>query len=188
MSHRLRNFLGAAVCVALVIFAAQSATAQRKKPPAKRTAQSGPIVTQIDIDGLKTLLKPNGKPLLVNFWATWCDPCREEFPDLVRLDAAYKGKIDFVTVTLDEPSDIKTIVAKFLRDMKATMPAYLLATADPDAAVTFVSKDWAGNLPMTVLFKPDGSKAYERNGKVRYETLAVQLDKLLKPVEPITSQ
>src|SRR4051812_22516591 len=55
-------------------------------------------VTQIDDARLKTLLRANNKPLLVNFWATWCDPCREEFPDLVKIDADYKGKIDFITV------------------------------------------------------------------------------------------
>ena len=49
----------------------------------------------IDLDGLKKLLQrdPNDKrPLLINFWATWCDPCREEFPDLVKLDDDYRTR------------------------------------------------------------------------------------------------
>jgi thiol-disulfide isomerase/thioredoxin len=62
-----------------------------------------PRVTQIDDAKLNQLLKPNGKPLLVNFWATWCGPCREEFPDLVKIDQEYRGRIDFVTISLDFP-------------------------------------------------------------------------------------
>jgi thiol-disulfide isomerase/thioredoxin len=62
---------------------------------------------------LRKALTPSRKPLLVNFWATWCDPCREEFPDLVKLDAEYKGKIDFITISLDELSEIDRDVPSF---------------------------------------------------------------------------
>jgi thiol-disulfide isomerase/thioredoxin len=83
-------------------------------------------VTQIDAKGLKDLLKPNGKPLLINFWATWCASCREEFPDLVKIGTDYKGKIDLITVSLDELSEINGEVPKFLAQMKSESPAYLL--------------------------------------------------------------
>ena len=63
------------------------------------------------------------KPVLVDFWATWCGPCREEFPDLVKLDTEYKNKVDVITVSLDDVGDIKTFVPKFLSEMKAEMPA-----------------------------------------------------------------
>lgn len=177
----------AAVLVALVILLCTFASAQTKRVK-KKPVVIGPTVTRIDIEGLKKLLKPNGKPLLINFWATWCDPCREEFPDLVKLDAAYKGRIDFITISLDDPSDIKTLVPKFLRQMKAEMPAYLLSTPDENAAITLVSKDWAGNLPLTVLFNTDGTTAFERNGKVRYETLIIELQKVLTSVAAAPSR
>ena len=62
------------------------------------------------------LKRDNARPLLVNFWATWCDPCREEFPDLVKIDADFRRKgLDFITVSLDDLSEIKTEVPKFLR-------------------------------------------------------------------------
>jgi thiol-disulfide isomerase/thioredoxin len=65
---------------------------------------------------LKNILKANGKPLLVNFWATWCDPCREEFPDLVKIDADYKNKIDFITVSLDDVEELKPASEIFKRN------------------------------------------------------------------------
>src|SRR6476661_3319582 len=125
--------------------------AQKKTPDIKPTPNAAlPKVKQIDETGLKTALKPNGKPLLVNFWATWCDPCREEFPDLVKLDAQYKGKIDFITVSLDDLAEINRDVPKFLVSMKAGMPAYLLKVADESAVISSITKDWNGGLPFTI--------------------------------------
>jgi thiol-disulfide isomerase/thioredoxin len=152
-----------------------------KKATAKAAAPLGPKVTQIDLEGLRGLLKPNGKPLVINFWATWCDPCREEFPELVKLDTVYKGKIDFLTVSFDDPPDIKALVPKFLRSMKAQMPAYLLHTNDENAAIELISKDWAGNLPLTIVFNTDGSVAYMRKGPIDYKTVTAEIDKVLTP-------
>lgn len=138
-----------------------------------------PVVTKIDNAMLATLLKPNGKPLVVNFWATWCEPCREEFPDLVKLDALYKGKAEMITITLDDLAEINGDVPKFLNEMKSTIPTYLLHTNDQDAAITMVSKDWAGNLPLTIVYGTDGKMVYQRNGKFRYETLKENIDRAL---------
>ena len=140
---------------------------------------TGKRVIQIDNPKLAELIKPNGKPLLINFWATWCDPCREEFPDLVKLDAIYKGKIDLITISMDDLAEIDRDVPKFLALMKAEMPAYLLKSNDDDAAIRIVSKDWAGNLPYTTLLKADGTVAYQKNGKFRFDTLQENIDRVL---------
>src|SRR5690349_5188799 len=141
---KLTTVIGGAVLLLslAVLGAAQMGTGSRSS-----RAAAGPKVKQIDNAGLRKALTPSRKPLLVNFWATWCDPCREEFPDLVKLDAEYKGKIDFITISLDELSEINRDVPKFLADMKADMPAYLLKAQDDEAAIAFVSKEWSGALP-----------------------------------------
>ena len=181
MSNKLASLAKAALCAVFVFTVAQPVLAQVKKPKAgqKKTASAGPNVTQIDMEGLRALIKPKGRPLLINFWATWCDPCREEFPDLVKINGLYKGKIDMITVSLDDLADIKTYVPKFLKEMNAEMPAYLLKTADESAAITMVAKDWSGNLPLTILFAPSGDTAYIRMGKLKYETVAAEIDKAL---------
>jgi thiol-disulfide isomerase/thioredoxin len=122
--------------------------------------------------------------LLINFWATWCPPCVEEFPDLVKIDADYQGKIDVITVSLDDLAEIDRDVPKFLADMKAEMPAYLLHTKDESTAIRLIAKDWAGNLPMTVLYDGTGALAYMRNGKIRVQPLRDNIDKLLQPAAP----
>jgi len=166
---------GAFACL-IFIFALAAGTAAQDKGASDAPAKK---VVQIDAAKLETLLKPNGRPLLINFWATWCDPCREEFPDLVKLDAEYKGKVDVITISLDDLVEIDRDVPKFLASVKSEMPAYLLKTTDDDAAIRLVSKDWSGNLPFTKLIDANGSTVYQRNGKFRYETLKENIGRTL---------
>src|SRR5678815_3619227 len=121
-----------ALCILLLRFAAP---AQRKKyGRAAKPDTPLPVVSAIDTDALKGLItQQRERPLLVNFWATFCDPCRDEFPDLVKIDKEYRPQsLDFVTVSLDDIDQLKTDVPKFLSSMKATMPAYLLNVTDPE--------------------------------------------------------
>src|SRR5688500_19926343 len=118
-------------------------TTQKSPAETQPRAANSPRVTQIDDAKIKQLLKPGGKPLLVNFWATWCVPCREEFPDLVKIDAEYRGKIDFFTISLDFIEEINTGVPDFLSEMKAEMPTYLLISADENTLISSIAKDWS---------------------------------------------
>lgn len=155
-------------------------TAPVKKPTAVKAAADPAVkVTLVDEVALRKVLVPNGKPLLVNFWATWCDPCREEFPDLVKIDNEFKGKIDFVTVSLDDPEEIITTVPKFLAAMKAEMPAYLLKTADESAVIASISKAWQGGMPFTALYGRDGKLGYFREGKIIPEKVRSEISKLI---------
>ncbi len=159
--------------------AAPVKTAAGAKPPGAQSVASVVKVTRVDDAGFKKLLVPNGKPLMINFWATWCGPCREEFPDLVKLDGEYRGKIDFITVTLDFEEELNTGVPKFLSDMKAQMPTFLLVTGDETAAIAAVTKEWAGALPFTVIYDPKGSLAYFHQGIIKPDAVRAELNKLL---------
>ena len=151
--------------------------------PVSSPSSALPRVTQIDALALKILVKRGGnanpKPLLVNFWATWCEPCREEFPELVKIDADYKDKIDFVLVSVDDLAEIKRGVPEFLTEMKATMSAYLLKTPDETAAISAVAKDWKGGFPFTILYDAGGAAVFTHQGKVDGEKLRGAIDKIL---------
>lgn len=174
-----------AIAVGLLFLPALTMNAQTKKAKPKASAAKMPVksvspkVKQIDAAALKNLLKPNGKPLLINFWATWCDPCREEFPDLVKIGAEYKDKIDLITISLDELSEIDNDVPKFLAQMKSDSPGYLLKVPDEGAAIATVSKDWQGGLPFTILFDEKGATLYGKQGKFDAATLRWEIDKSL---------
>ena len=166
--RRFQVFVLIVLCVLLASFAA---SAQKKKHGAAKTpAAKMPtvVVEPIDTDALKTLLTQQRQgPLLVNFWATFCDPCRDEFPDLVKIDKDFRSQsLEFVTVSLDDIGDIKKGVPEFLSSMKATMPAYLLNASDPEPAINLVDPRWRGDLPATFLYNDKGEVAYKHIGRV----------------------
>lgn len=143
-----------------------------------------PSVVAVDAAGLQALLKrgdtKSAKPLLVNYWATWCEPCRDEFPDLVKIDAAYRPQgLDFIAVTLDDLADIKTAVPKFLREMHAEMPVYLLNLSDPEPAIKLVDAEWSGALPATFLYNAKGEVVYRSLGRIKVDELRTAIDKLV---------
>ena len=178
---RVVFFIGFCAFLSLANFSCAETknTAQNSTAETKQQAANPPKVTQIDDARIKQLLKPDGKPLLVNFWATWCAPCREEFPDLVEIDEEYRGKIDFITVSHDFIEELDTGVPKFLSEMKAEMPTYLLISDDENTFISSISKDWSGALPFTILYNEKGEITYTRQGKVNHETLKDEIEKTL---------
>lgn len=168
----------------VVLFASFAAPAQKRKSrPAK--SLPNPVVSAIDTDKLKSMLtEQRERPLLINFWATCCDPCRDEFPDLVKIDHEYRPhSLDFITISLDDFSEIKTLVPKFLGSMKATMPAYLLNVPDPEPAITAVDPRWSGSLPATFLYNAKGEVVYKHFGRVDPNELRAAIDKLVKKTD-----
>ena len=138
-------------------------------------------IRAINADELRSLLKREAaRPLLVNFWATWCDPCRDEFPDLVKIDEQYRSKgLDFMAISLDDLADIKTQVPKFLQEMHASMPVYLLNVPDPEPAINLVDPEWGGALPATFLYNAQGQIVYKRLGRINDAELRAAIDKVL---------
>jgi thiol-disulfide isomerase/thioredoxin len=176
------RFTKAIVSITLFILLVSLAVpAQKQKGRAAKPRKPVAVVSPIDTEALKGLLtQQRGRPLLVNFWATFCDPCRDEFPDLVKIDKDYRPQsLDFVTVSLDDVTDIKTSVPLFLDSMKATMPAYLLDTTDPEPAINLVDSRWQGDLPATFLYNEKGEVVYKHIGRVNTAELRAAIEKVV---------
>lgn len=103
-----------------------------------------------------------GHPYVVEFWATWCAPCRKAIPHLSELAAAYKGKATFVGVSIFEEGDkIPARIKKFVKTMGNQM-AYNVAgdTADGRMAKTWVEAAGENSIPQTFLVDGQGRIAW----------------------------
>lgn len=172
-----------AISLSILLLTTFAAPAQSRNGKS-RAAKPSLVVQEVDAASLKSILErgpKSARPLLVNYWATWCDPCREEFPDLVKLDKQFRPKgLDMIAVSLDDLADIKTGVPKFLREMGATMPAYLLNTADPDDVIKAVDPQWSGALPATFLYNEEGKVVFKHFGRIKPLVLRAEIEKLLR--------
>lgn len=110
-----------------------------------------------------------GNVVLVNFWATWCAPCREEFPDLVRLQKAYGDKgLRVIGISTDFSKQLPA-VETFLARQRPPFPNYHKKSGGDDQDfIEAVDPKWSGELPFSVLFGRDGRVARTLAGKSAY--------------------
>jgi thiol-disulfide isomerase/thioredoxin len=131
--------------------------------PAKAPARSGGQTASakemalIDLNGYKKLLADHrGKPLLVTFWATWCEPCREEYPLVNQLakDYAAKGLV-VVGVDMDDDAEM-TLVHRFLDKNQPVFPNVRKKMGHEDAFVDGVDPRWHDVMPANFFYAADG--------------------------------
>jgi len=122
-------------------------------------------------DLVQKVVEPHrGRVVIVNLWATWCGPCREEFPDLVRLYRENKDSVVLVAVSMDEPEDAGKAL-DYLKQHKLDFPAYIRGFKDFEAFVNAIDPKWMGAIPATFVFDKSGKRVFTQEGKVSYEQL-----------------
>ena len=124
-------------------------------------------------DKLKALRRNGtGKLILVNLWATWCEPCMQEFPEIEKMVRMYrKRELQVVTVSINAP-DEKPMVLKFLKEQFAINSNLQWGTNDSAEAVAAFDPNWSGGVPYTVLIGMNGEALYKSQGAM--DVLAVK--------------
>ncbi|HLU49147.1 MAG TPA: redoxin domain-containing protein [Planctomycetota bacterium] len=132
-----------------------------------RLAREEVTLADIDEEGVKKLRKNDTKKLLlVNVWATWCAPCRAEFPALVETNRMYRHRaFEMVTIDLDSVEQ-RSDAHEFLKKVQASNRNFHWGTDDLDALADALDPEWSGALPLTVLIAPGGEIKYRRVGEI----------------------
>ena len=136
--------------------AAATAAPASAKLDRSRAGEAAARLAFQDPDGDETSLAAfQGEPALVNFWATWCAPCKKELPTLDKLAAEQGGKLQVVTIAEDDAAKAATYLdgAKF---------AKLEGWADPKLGLTDALK--ITDLPTTILYDAKGKEVWRYRG------------------------
>ncbi|MBQ9045405.1 MAG: TlpA family protein disulfide reductase [Oscillospiraceae bacterium] len=115
-----------------------------------------------------------GRPVVINFWATWCPPCRSELPAFDSLYAEYGDRIDFLMVDLtDGERETVSGVRDFVAEEGYAFPVYY------DTAYSAAEAYQLYSIPVTVLIRPDGTVFTQQIGAMNEHAIRSYLNDLL---------
>jgi len=178
----IRAFSAIPFFLILALFLSCQGDQKKDVNQGRQSSLRSPKVNLLKKDSLEILLKVrNGKALFLNVWATWCIPCREEFPDIVKLFREYKNdKIDFAAISADFPDEIESKVVPFLQDQKVDFPVYVQNFEHQEDLINRLNPEWSGALPATLLYNDRGELIKFMLGKQSYQQFKEAIDTLLK--------
>jgi thiol-disulfide isomerase/thioredoxin len=129
----------------------------------------------------KLVASHKGKILLVDFWATWCVPCRAEMPKLVKLSDGLRAKgLDFVTVSADE-ADKEQAAYKFLMQNGVGAPFFWAKLTDAEKEKFYDSVDtkWSGEMPAIFIYDRFGKRVKSFLGETPTKDIEAAIQKML---------
>lgn len=136
------------------------------------------VASVVDADNKAVSLEAlRGKPLVINFWARWCGPCRKEIPDLVELDAKYRGKGLVIVGLAIEEADSREAVRDFAKAYEVDYRVLLAGVGKGVELMKALGNDKAG-LPFTVVIDRNGKMVTKKLGamsKAEMETAIKQV-------------
>jgi len=136
--------------------------------PANPAAVTALIAARLpDVAGASRSVEDwRGQVLVVNFWATWCAPCREEIPEFIRLQERFRGKgLQFVGISIDQAANVE----KFAKELGVNYP--LLLGGVETLALLREAGNRAGVLPYTLILDRQGNVAARHAGALKEATL-----------------
>ena len=127
-------------------------------------------IGEISLDELSEIIfNRNSKALLINIWATWCVPCREEFPDLIKLTDQHEDKIDVVGISIDYPDELESKIFPFLESFQINFTNYISGEKNAEKFINFLNTKWNGALPASFIYDTDGKQVNYFVGKKTFE-------------------
>lgn len=134
--------------------------------------QQAPDFVVTDIDGNEVKLSDfQGKPVIVNFWASWCGPCKSEMPDFEEMYQQYGEEIHFVMVNMTDGSrETVEVASEFIAEQGYTFPVYF--DTQYSAAITY----GVTSIPATYFIDAQGNAVAYARSVIDAETLQMGID------------
>ncbi len=129
------------------------------------TACNSQTISKIKITDLNKLIKESDSVMIINFWATFCKPCVEEIPDLIKLSKKYKKeKVTLYLVSLDLENYYPEKIKKFVAQKKYSANIAWLNESNADYFCPLIDTTWSGAIPATLFInnKTGYRKFYEK--------------------------
>ncbi len=135
-----------------------------------------PDVNFYDIDGGKhTLSEMKGKPVILNFWASWCPPCKMEMPDFEKMYRKYGDDVSFIMINMtDGNRETKEKAISFIKEQKYTFPVYF--DLDFEVAYTYGAR----TLPMTFFIDKEGNIVQGYSGMINETVMQDMIETMKK--------
>jgi len=173
-----RTRLGRLAVSGLLVFAATGLKV-REAPRQPRQPR------QVDASGITSIVsQQRGSVVLLNFWATWCPPCLQEFPEIVALERKYRKRgLVIISVSADSLDRTETDLLPFLAKHEPGFEVYIRKGDDPDAFTRTIDPEWKGRLPATFFFDRQGRPSVKRYSQMRRDELDRIVEYLLSDRE-----
>ena len=151
----------------------ENTQAPAETQPTEPEAHPAPDFTMLDMDGNEvTLASFFGKPIILNFWASWCGPCKMEMPELQKFYEQYGEEIYFLLVSVDDDVDA---AKAFIADSGYSFPVYFDTTSA--GAYTY----GASSIPLTYFIDAEGNLAAYYMGAMSESILQQGVDMIYTP-------
>ena len=130
---------------------------------------------------------PGARAVVVNMWATWCVPCREEFPDLMRLRRTYGSEgLRLILVSTDFPDQTEP-ARRFLASQGVDFGSFI-KQGDDASFIDGISPEWSGAVPATFIYDSRGELRRVRENRTTFEALENDIRPLLKGAAPTAKE
>jgi thiol-disulfide isomerase/thioredoxin len=174
--------LAAILAGALALAGLVAGEAHGQGAPARKSASAAAQSTLEVVDAdryLALVAQHRGKPLMVTFWATWCEPCRDEYPMVIELARQYKPKgLDVFGMDLDDNAE-EPLALRFIAKTQPVFPNYRKKSGKEEEFINQVNPKWTGALPATFFYTPDGRLVAQLVGEHPRDAFVAAIEQLL---------
>ncbi len=177
---KLFRFLFLGMVLLLVSCKKETSVIQKVNASPKEIFEHNGIrIPYYDFDEFEKFLSiKDDEVYVVNFWATWCQPCVEELPYFESINTTYKHKgVNVLLVSLDRKRDVETRLIPFMKQQNIRSEVILLNDANPNYWIPKVNENWSGAIPITIIYNKNKKQFYEKTFTL--EELKNEIEKFL---------